>query len=75
MGQNDHPHPISKVRAHFSEAIPKVGRIEEHHRWLMSARDIVELLAIYLPRRPRNETVVLRQMRHGKAIAIIGDAG
>ncbi len=41
----------------------------------MSARDIVELLAIYLPRRPRNETVVLRQMRHGKAIAIIGDAG
>jgi SRSO17 transposase len=30
---------------------------------LMSARDIVELLAIYLPRRPRNEAEVLRQMQ------------
>lgn len=30
---------------------------------LLSARDIVELLAIYLPRRPRDETEVLRQMQ------------
>ena len=29
---------------------------------LLSARDIVELLAIYLPRRPRNEAEVLAQM-------------
>jgi SRSO17 transposase len=31
---------------------------------LLSARDIVELLAIYLPRRPRDEKEVLRQMQH-----------
>lgn len=29
---------------------------------LLSARDLVELLAIYLPRRPRDEAEVLRQM-------------
>jgi len=33
------------------------------HTPLLSARDIVELLAIYLPRRPRNESEVLRQMQ------------
>lgn len=32
------------------------------HPPLLSARDIVELLAIYLPRRPHNEAEVLRQM-------------
>lgn len=37
------------------------------HTPLLSARDIVELLAIYLPRRPRNETEVLRQMHHRHA--------
>lgn len=35
---------------------------------LLSARDIVELLAIYLPRRPRNEAEVLRQM-HDRHLA------
>ena len=30
---------------------------------LLSARDIVELLAYYLPRRPRSATEVLRQMQ------------
>jgi SRSO17 transposase len=30
---------------------------------LLSARDIVELLAIYLPRRPRDEAEILRQMQ------------
>lgn len=34
---------------------------------LLSARDIVELLAIYLPRRPRNEAEVLRQMQRRHA--------
>lgn len=33
------------------------------HTPLLSARDIVELLAIYLPRRPRDEAEVLRQMQ------------
>lgn len=37
------------------------------HTPLLSARDIVELLAIYLPRRPRNETEVLRQMHQRHA--------
>lgn len=37
------------------------------HTPLLSARDIVELLAIYLPRRPRNETEVLRQMQQRHA--------
>jgi SRSO17 transposase len=37
------------------------------HAPLLSARDIVELLAIYLPRRPRNETEVLRQMQQRHA--------
>lgn len=30
---------------------------------LLSARDLVELLAFYLPRRPRSETEVIRQLR------------
>lgn len=34
---------------------------------LLSARDIVELLAIYLPRRPRNEPEVLRQIQQRHA--------
>jgi SRSO17 transposase len=34
---------------------------------LLSARDIVELLDIYLPRRPRNEAEVLRQMQRRHA--------
>lgn len=34
---------------------------------LLSARDIVELLAIYLPRRPRDEAEVLRQMQRRHA--------
>jgi SRSO17 transposase len=34
---------------------------------LLSARDIVELLAIYLPRRPRDEAEVLRQMHRRHA--------
>lgn len=34
---------------------------------LLSARDIVELLSIYLPRRPRNETEILRQMQRRHA--------
>ena len=38
------------------------GRAKAHTP-LLSARDIVELLAIYLPRRPRNEAEVLRQMK------------
>jgi SRSO17 transposase len=37
------------------------------HTPLLSARDIVELLAIYLPRRPRNEAEVLRQMQQRHA--------
>jgi hypothetical protein len=37
------------------------------HTPLLSARDIVELLAIYLPRRPRNEREVLRQMQRRHA--------
>jgi SRSO17 transposase len=37
------------------------------HTPLLSARDIVELLAIYLPRRPRDETEVLRQMQQRHA--------
>lgn len=37
------------------------------HTPLLSARDIVELLAIYLPRRPRDETEVLRQMQRRHA--------
>ena len=37
------------------------------HTPLLSARDIVELLAIYLPRQPRNETEVLRQMQQRHA--------
>lgn len=35
----------------------------QQHTPLLSARDIVELLAIYLPRRPRDEAEVLRQMQ------------
>src|SRR5690606_33414433 len=34
---------------------------------LLSARDIVELLAYYLPRRSRTETEVLRQMQQRHA--------
>ncbi len=34
---------------------------------LLSARDIVELLAFYLPRRPRSEAEVLRQMQQRHA--------
>jgi SRSO17 transposase len=34
---------------------------------LFSARDLVELLAIYLPRRPRSETEVIRQLRQRHA--------
>ena len=34
---------------------------------LLSARDIVELLAIYLPRRPRDEAEVLRQIQQRHA--------
>ena len=34
---------------------------------LLSARDIVELLTIYLPRRPRDEAEVLRQMQQRHA--------
>ena len=37
------------------------------HTPLLSARDIVELLAVYLPRRPRNEPEVLRQMQQRHA--------
>lgn len=37
------------------------------HIPLLSARDIVELLAIYLPRRPRSEAEVLRQMQRRHA--------
>jgi len=37
------------------------------HTPLLSARDIVELLAIYLPRRPRNEPEVLRQIQQRHA--------
>jgi SRSO17 transposase len=37
------------------------------HTPLLSARDIVELLAIYLPRRPRDEAEVLRQMQQRHA--------
>ena len=37
------------------------------HTPLLSARDIVELLAIYLPRRPRNEEEILRQMHRRHA--------
>jgi SRSO17 transposase len=39
----------------------------EVHTPLLSARDIVELLAIYLPRRPRDEAEVLRQMQRRHA--------
>jgi SRSO17 transposase len=34
---------------------------------LLSARDLVELLAIYLPRRPRSETEVVRQLQQRHA--------
>jgi len=37
------------------------------HTPLLSARDIVELLALYLPRRPRDEAEVLRQMQQRHA--------
>lgn len=37
------------------------------HIPLLSARDIIELLAIYLPRRPRDEAEVLRQMQRRHA--------
>jgi len=37
------------------------------HTPLLSARDIVELLTIYLPRRPRDEAEVLRQMKRRHA--------
>ncbi len=37
------------------------------HTPLLSARDIVELLAVYLPRRPRDEAEVLRQMQQRHA--------
>ena len=37
------------------------------HTPLLSARDIVELLALYLPRRPRSEAEVLRQMQQRHA--------
>lgn len=37
------------------------------HTPLLSARDIVELLTIYLPRRPRDEAEVLRQMQRRHA--------
>ena len=37
------------------------------HTPLLSARDIVELLAIYLPRRPRNAPEVLRQIQQRHA--------
>lgn len=37
--------------------------LAEPHTPLLSARDIVELLAYYLPRRPRTEAEVLRQLR------------
>lgn len=39
----------------------------QSHTPLLSARDIVELLAIYLPRRPRDESEVLRQMQQRHA--------
>jgi SRSO17 transposase len=42
-------------------------RVASVHTPLLSARDIVELLAIYLPRRPRNEAEVLRQMQQRHA--------
>jgi SRSO17 transposase len=35
---------------------------------LLSARDMVELLAFYLPRRPRSETEVIRQLRNRHAL-------
>lgn len=46
--------------------------LEERHRALprlplLSARDIVELLALYLPRRPRDEAEVLRQLQRRHA--------
>lgn len=41
--------------------------LAKQHTPLLSARDIVELLAIYLPRRPRDEAEVLRQMRRRHA--------
>jgi SRSO17 transposase len=37
------------------------------HTPLLSARDLVELLALYLPRRPRTEAEVLRQMQQRHA--------
>jgi hypothetical protein len=37
------------------------------HITLLSACDFVELLAIYLPSRPRNEAEVLRQMQQRHA--------
>jgi SRSO17 transposase len=37
------------------------------HTPLLSARDLVELLALYLPRRPRSEAEVLRQMQQRHA--------
>lgn len=39
----------------------------KQHTPLLSARDIVELLEIYLPRRPRDEAEVLQQMRRRHA--------
>jgi SRSO17 transposase len=45
----------------------KERRRAKVHTPLLSARDIVELLAIYLPRRPRNEAEVLRQMEQRHA--------
>ncbi len=44
----------------------------QSHTPLLSARDIVELLAIYLPRRPRDESEVLRQM-HRRHAARLSD--
>lgn len=45
----------------------KERRLATDETPLLSARDIVELLAFYLPRRPRSEREVLRQMQRRHA--------
>jgi FOG: Transposase len=59
-------HHITLVCLALLFLLKERGRAKEHIP-LLSARDIVELLAIYLPRRPRDEAEVLRQMQQRHA--------
>jgi hypothetical protein len=61
---NDYPRP---GRQDFFSSLLRERRAAGEHTPLLSARDIVELLAIYLPLRPRSESEVLRQLQQRHA--------